>query len=421
MSSDLGDFLERRIMNMVQYVSDNFEILFYSIVAVFFMFIFLVVSIWVSEIPAKRIFRSFVTGFVTFSVCTFLFVAISVSSYVWWKNYHSPNEDLQIPRDILEDTRWVRGHLRVYYVDDNELHSIKINGKDEQTVFIAEHPIREYHFSPDGQYMLVVSMGDIYLLNLKDSSAQSIDMINPSGLQEGHKGSISGVRWAPDSKKFCYEIARWSQYSSKDNLYVFDIEKGSKEQINSPARRISSLYWDNKSENLYYLRHEALDPKIHAYEFDIKVLRISLTTLTPELITTISSKSESIPIESLNLRDVDLYLEGDKLSFNRLSRKENLVSKYGTHVGIDDDDYLYIVKNEWFRQRFFKIPRRPDLKMPIRYQYKGGDRVINRIQWTPGGRYLLMEHADLGAIVLDSKTRKIGRLMKQSGYAFGWY
>lgn len=190
--------------------------------------------------------------------------------------------------------------------------------------------------------------------------------------------------------------------------------------IQSPTRHISSLYWDQQGNNLYYLHHEAKDTSLHVSAFEVKVFRIPLITLVPELVTQIPFEKASIPIDNLSIRGIDLFLEGDKFSFGRPGRESYLISEEGSSVGIDEDDYLYFISMKWFRKRLYRIPRQPDTD-DSRYQYKGGHLVVDHIRWIPGGRYVIMEHKQWGVLILEPSTRKAGLLIRARGHAFGWY
>lgn len=405
----------------VQYLSNHFE-MFFSVVIVFtIFFLILFLSLKFREIPLKKIFYSTLRGFLFFTVVAGQMALVFIAGYLWWINYKKPVPVLRFPEDVISSTRWVKSPLRIYFLDGNHLRSIKVNGLDPQEVFTAEEPIKEYHFSPDGRYLLAATLNNLYIVDLSAKESRLIDSLGKPQTPDSLRGSIGGIRWSPDSRKFCYETARWSQYSSQDNLYVYMIEAGDKKAVRSPTRRISDLYWDRQGENLYYLRHEAKDTSVHGYRFDVHVFRISLSTLQPEFVTQIPSEQSSIPVPHLNLRGIDLFLEGDALSFRQDVSQESLVSETGAQVGIDKDDYLFYVPNQWFRRRLFQIPRETAVTDMPRYQYKGGDLAIRQIRWIPGGRYVIMQHRYFGILILEPSTRKVGLMVEAHGHTFGWH
>lgn len=424
---------------VIQFLSNNFEILFYTSLALLIMSFSVMMAINTKFIKWKKVihwtFREFLAGVVILGQVGL----IGIVGYLYWLNYQRSAVPLEFLQDVLSNTHWVKTDLRIYFIDGHKLNSIKVNGQGPQMVFEAKEPIREYHFSPDGRYVLVATYNELYLVDRKTSKNKFIDSAGPFNSQEDFKGVVSAVRWAPDSQKFCYEIARWSTYTSQDNLYIYDVQKQKKDAIESPTRRISSLYWDIHAQNLYYLRHEAKDTSVYPYPYEVKVFRIGLDVLQPQLVAGIPFERSSVPMENLDLRGIKLFLEGDQLSFHRLEQQEDwieaqsaktrkpsdiqrqLVSDSGSYLGIDNDDYLYFVNRKWFRKRLFKIPRQPTLSDISRYQYKGGDLVVQQMRWLPKSRYVIMQHRSLGVLILEPSTRKIGLLVEAHGDTLGWY
>jgi hypothetical protein len=302
-----------------------------------------------------------------------------------------------------------------------------VNDQDSRDVFLAKDPIKEYHFSPDGKYLLVLTQRELFLLDRKTKQPQRIDTLQAATAPESQdketeiKGSISGIQWAPDSRKFVYEIARWSQFAAQGGVYLFDLREQKKKMIQSPSRSLSSLYWDRQGENLYHFYHEAQDASEKTSSFEVKVFRIPVTTLVPELIVRIPFAEASVPVENLHLRGINLFLEEGHLSFGRPGQENGLVSERGSTLGIDENDYLYFVNNKWFRKRLYKIPRDPKITDIARYQYRGGDLVIGGIRWIPGGRYVIMEHKYWGVLILEPLSGKVGLLIRANGHTFGWY
>ncbi len=412
---------ENRFNDIVQRLSNHFELFFSVVVVMTIFFVVLFLSLKLKEISLKDIFRSAIRYILFMTIVVGQITLISIVGYLFWLNYQKPALRFQFPEDILSNTHWVKDNLRIYFIDGRHLRSIRVNGRDQRDVLTADEFIKEYHFSPDGKHLLVVAGQKLYSVDLENWRSVLIDSVGGLESSGDLKGVLSGIRWAPDSRHFCYEIARWSRYSSQDRLYVYDIENGEKRAIQSPARRISSLYWDRSSGNLYYLRHEAKDTSVHTYAFDVHVFRIPLATLVPESVAEIPSERSSVPIENLNIRGIDLFLDADQLSFTQAPIPQSLVSEKGSALGIDEDDNLYFVAQNWFRKRLCKIPREPVLSDMSRYQYKGGDLVVKQIRWIPGGRYVIMQHRYLGVLILEPVTGKIGLLIEADGHTFGWY
>src|SRR6185503_14098766 len=184
----------------------------------------------------------------SFFIAQFMIVALMV--YLYWYNYVKPAEYLAIPGDISLHTFWVKSHQEIFFIDGNDLLVTQANGEGRDYVFEGSEPLKEYHFSPDGKYMLILTGKRLILLERQTKQWREIDGLGSSG-GENQKAVISGVRWAKDSQKFCYEISRWSSVSSQDSIFIYFLGDQAKKTIQSQGRRISSLYWDEEGQNLY--------------------------------------------------------------------------------------------------------------------------------------------------------------------------
>ncbi len=414
----------------VGFLSNHFELILYLFLACAIIVIVLLLVLKLSDFKARDAFFTTLQNIIYITAMSSLLLLVSLAGYVYWTNYYSLAEIFEFPKDVSPNTHWINDSSSVYFIDGNELKSIQINGQNAQSVFAAKDPIREYVFSPDGKNLLINTYQSLYLLPLKTRQSILIDSVtaladNSLATQKSDekvKGAISGAHWSPDSKKFCYEISRWSQYLSKDQIYIYDLEEKNKRAIDSPVRKSSALYWDKKGENLYNLYQEAVDTSLHDYSYEIKVSRISLTTLQSELVAQIASNQSTVPVDHLLLRDIKLFLEGDRLRFNSQSQsRERFVSDAGKLLGIDKDDHLYFVNDRWFRKRLFKIPRHAVASEIPRYQYKGGDLTVQDIRWLPGSRFAMLDHHYLGVLILEPATNKIGQLVEINGHTIGWY
>lgn len=337
-----------------------------------------------------------------------------------WINYKRPNP-VTFEQRVLPYTFWVKSKLPIYYVVDNTLMRMAADGTGETRIFEAQDQIREYHFSPDGRYILIVSTNDLDLLERKTSAAETIDTItiNP---QEGLKGVIRNVQWSPDSRKICYEIAKWSAYAGQNHVYIYDLSDKSKRPVLARGKAVDDLTWDVKGQNLYYTQSEAMDTSRTSYPYEIKIYKVGLDDLTPKFIEKIPFKQSTLPSLNLQLREIKLYKGAEELSFGRQKVRPNVwVSPEGPRIGIDADDHLYYVRSRWWRKRLYPIPRMTEKSDFPRYQHGEGRLVIEHIQWLPGGRYVVMEHPKLGILVLDPAKGEMGQLTNFQGTTFGWY
>lgn len=410
------------IKNLVQSLSNHFEMFFSVMIIVGVFLLVLFVSLRIKYIPFKSAFRTVIANILFLAVVIGQAMLVMIVMVLFWVNYTQPPAPFRFPEDVIATTRWVQDDLRIYFVSDkNQLRSIRLDGRDGEGIFVAPSAITGYHFAPDGHALLMTTKEDLYYVDIASKQSRLIDSVRGLESSQDLKGSLGGIRWSPDSRKFCYELGRWSPYSSQDHLYIYDLVGDIKRPIKTPTRRISSLYWGGDGKDLYYLRHKAEDPSVHAYSFAVQVFRIPMDSLDPELIGEILQEKSGVPIQNLALRGIDLFLEGDALSFGTVNEKKQMVSEKGQSLGIDEQDVLYYISNKWFRKRLFQIPREPTISEVSRHPYKGGDLVFDEIRWIPGGRYVIMQHRYLGIMILEPATRKIGFLIEVKGENFGWY
>jgi hypothetical protein len=353
----------------------------------------------------------------SFFIAQCMIIALMV--YLYWFNYLKPAEYLAIPGDISLHTYWAKSHQEIFFIDGNDLLVTQANGEGRDYIFEGSEPLKEYHFSPNGKHMLILTGKRLVLLDRATKEWREIDGLGQS-VGEDQRAVISGLRWARDSQKFCYEISRWSPVSSQDSIFIYSLADQTKRAVQSAARRISSLYWDEEGENLYYLKHETED---RASINQVKVVRIPLTTLIPEMVTEIPYDQTTLPLINLEMRGIRLFVKGDLLAFGGAAEKEQLVSTKGRQIGIDGEDNFYFINEKWFRQRLFKVRRRPvpqegELK---RHQYAGGELTISNIRWLPDGRYVVMQQFDLGVLILDPFKNKLGQLLEKRGHSYGWF
>jgi len=412
--------------NIIGVLSNYFELFICVNACILGCYLIIQISVRLHGVDVVQVMYSTFRGMLMGIIIVGQIVLCFLYGYLYWQNYKRPAPLLQLSSNVYASTHWVKSSLRMYFVDGNVLRSIRVNGRDAEDVFVGNSPVREYHLSPDGSQILVLTQEDLFLVDAKSKSVSRIDTIQVSSPNEQEKGaetkgSITGMAWAPDSRKFVYEIARWSAFAGQDQAYVYFLDEQKKKVIRSPARRVSSLYWHQKSDSLYYLYHEAQDTSVEFSAYEVKVFRIPLATLTPELITRIPYEDDEVPIKNLKIRGIDLFLGGDKILFDRTRYARRAVSERGSVIGIDDQDYLYFINAKWFRKRLFKIPRELRYTDMPRHQYQGGDLVMGHVRWIPGGRYVVMEHRFWGILILEPSTGKIGLLIQAKGHSFGWH
>ena len=405
------------LKDFYQLIIDHFEAFICVVLFLLVMVALSFIMVKFKELTFPRVFHLSLMSIFSLG----LILCLVLLGYIFWADYRYHADLFQFPKDVLPNTHWVKQNLKVFFINGKRLMSTNLNGQDRENIFKANDLIREYHFSPDGQYLVIVTFSELYVLNRQTKKKEFTDTIMADTSLEEEKGVISGIRWAPDSRKFCYEIAQWSKYSSKDNLYLYDLLKQKKQMIESPMRKISSPYWDQQGENLYYLYYAAREAPLQTYSYDVKIFRIPLDTLKPEFVSEIPYEAASLPLENLSMRGINLYLKGDQRSFVLFDQKESLISKKGSTIVIDQEDYLSVIKNKWFKKRLFKVPRELIVSEVPTYPYKGGDLTIKQIRWLPGGRYVIMKHSSLGILVLEPLSGMVGILEGKESEAVGWY
>ncbi|MFA5087820.1 MAG: hypothetical protein WC552_02160 [Candidatus Omnitrophota bacterium] len=408
------------IRKLLEFLGTHFEIIFLVnllalvILAVFFVF--------------SRAREWTVSGIVVFLrrllfytvVAGELIVVIS-GGYVYWLNYQQKSESSLTDR-VLPNTGWIKDPSTVYFVSDNELLSVQTNGANLKKIFVSEDAIRQYHFSPNGRYILIVTEKSLALAEVAVSKTEVLERIDVSSQGNDLNAVIENVGWSPDSQRFCYEISKWSRHSSQANYYVFDLATRKRSVIKSPARRFFLLLWDEGGENIYGINQEALDTQFYAYPSRLRIFRIPLSNLTPELAIEIPTKTTAIPYARLELSGIKLFSDGKKISFDVADKNRLMwVSDKGSKVGIDQADHFYYVRNQWWRKRLFYVPREPVEGDLAHYWPQGGKLPIRGLKWLPGSRYVIIAHNSLGVLVLEPATGKIGQLIKRPCSAFGWY
>lgn len=350
--------------------------------------------------------------------------------YVFASNL-APKPVLDFSSRILPSTRWAKDPTPIYFISGfaaNELVSIRPDGSGRTTVFKAGgDSIRSYHFSPDGQDILIVTTFSLQVYHLKDKSSELLDRLDfsPQSKQDSVqeiKGTIDGVRLSPDGSKVCYRMSRWSSFASQEAWFIYDRAKKQKHKIISQSRALGTLIWDQSGENLYYPWFETLNSPAGGNPYKVKVYRIPLATLTAELAFEFNFDKPELSKEHLSVRGINLDFDVERLSFSRAAKSRYAArSAKGSLVAIDDEDILYYVRSRWWRKRLYKIPRVPINSDIERYQYQGGQLAVQDLRWLPEGRYVIMEHYFFGILILDPETGKIGILDNQRGDTFGWY
>jgi Tol biopolymer transport system component len=348
-------------------------------------------------------------------------ILLGMTVYVFVINLQ-PKTALDLTAHIYSNTRWVAQPLRVYFIENNKLVSIMTDGADKQVVVSAQDPIREYQFSPDGKHIIILTDNELLLLQRYPLAMIQVASLELAPGRKDIEGVINGVAWSPDSQRFCYRVSRWSKFSSQDIWMIYDILTQDKRSVKNLSQKIHTLVWAKNGHALYHTWFDSLDPQHYANPYEVKVYRIPLETLTPELVDRFPFHQAIIPEENLALRGVYLFTEGGKLAFGRSHQKEDaMTSVHGAKVGIDEEDTLFYLKRRWWRKRLYRVPRVEPHTDFVHYQYRGGDLAVRNLRWLPSGRQVIMEHYLFGILIMDPESGNIGILATEKGNTFGWY
>lgn len=402
----------------LHFIGNNFELLFYLNLGIIIFIVALILSLEMTVERFIRICRKTFRGLMAGILVVGQFLLLATIVYTFSTNYLIPAPLMALPEDISSDTAWIEDHQRIFFIEDKTFNSIRINGAERKILFSANDPIRGYHFSPDAGHILIITLRELYLYNQTDGKVLLIEAIGREGPQTNLKGVISGIRWSVDGNKFCYQVMKWSRYASQTKSYVYDIEQQKKRQIINPAGIISDMYWDMASENIYYFQYESKFYQKNVHGHVANIFKVPMKELKPEFLATVPVEELSPPVDHLQLRDIDLFVHGAMNSF-RVEEEIQLTSNNDKPVGVDKQDYFYIMNERWFKRRLFKVPREQPLDQSSNYPYPG-ELMVKDIKWLPGKKYVLMRYDPMGFVILDPRKGKIGKILGVTVQAVGW-
>src|SRR3989338_5703525 len=340
------DKVAMTIEKLIQFVSNNFEILVWFNAT----WVACLVIIWVLvkiQVVSNYKPRTLIPGVMLFLVTVGQIAMIFLSGYIYWLNYQHRSAETFGQR-LTPTTNWVKEDLVIYFISDKSLLSINANGANKREIFQAPDKIREYHFSPDGRFLVIVTERELHLFHRDSRQSVLIDSIPASDPALQLNGVIGRVSWSPDSGKFCYEVAKWSKVSSHTQFNIYDLKSKEKHPLHKLAQKIPSLYWDMAGANLYFFKSESMDTSRYPYPHKIKICKIPLATFEVEIVAEILTKEMDIARLDVEARGIKLFWEGAKFSFNRSGPRDyDWVSDTGSRLGIHADDFLYYIKNRW--------------------------------------------------------------------------
>ncbi|MGE0268388.1 MAG: hypothetical protein AB7S78_08035 [Candidatus Omnitrophota bacterium] len=406
--------------SIVSFFSQYFEEFIYINAGLFSACLGLYVLLLVKRRPVETQVRSYIETVIGSAMVFLVIFGSALTIAIYWANHKIPFIDFDMYDQISRNTSWVKEDLTLYLVNENVLISVDLNGNNQTKIFQVDEGVRDFQFSPDGRYILISTYKKIYVYDRKDKSHWLVDSVNISSDQDDLKGTISGISWSPSGKNFTYEVSRWSNYGSQENVYIYDINARTKKSIQSPTRKLSSLYWDAQGENLYFLKHESSELEEREIIYKVKLYRIALSDLRTQFVTDILMDEAKFPERHLEILGIKLYRPDKSLSYGRIGENAELISRNGDIIGIDEYDFFYY-KHGWFRKRLFKVKRDVDDSKTPTFLNTYGEHVLQQIRWTPSGEYVIMDHPYWGILILDPKNQKIGQIYPFEVSAYGWY
>jgi hypothetical protein len=391
----------------------SFELFFFSLGLLILSIFFTAVFIKIQEGTFKTLlykFLSYVVALVVLASPFLIYFTLKMSRIQQEILEGRPDKRPQrLILTIRPVTSWVESQFSVYIIVYHQLLKINIDGTNPEYVFKGDDIIREYHFSPDGRSLLILTKQGLYHLDRETQRSRLMDYLKGWADGEVAKGVIGGIQWAPDSRKFCYEVSQWTQYGSQDRTYIYDLETNEKISISPPLKKASSFFWDEQGKNLYYSIYET-KRQTPTPLYGVKIFRIPLTTLESEGVVHLEAPESELPFVDTEPLGVKLFIPRHELSFGRAGRKvDSWASELGSRVALDNEGYLSYQDVNGERKRLFLIPRDPKQGHPIR-----------QLRWIPGGRYVILTYASTGVLILEPQSGRVGLLVPY-GKDFGWF
>jgi len=167
-----------------------------------------------------------------------MYVLILMGGYVFWLEYQKNHQD-ELSRRLKPDTRWVMDKFPVYFASGNKFGRINLDGSDLKIFYKASFPVQEFIFSPDGRTIAIITSGDILVYDQKLDEIEPVEGLGSLVKEQAAKGLIRNVQWSADSRKFCYELSRWSGVASADQFYVYDLGDKQNKMIPTSKKNLS--------------------------------------------------------------------------------------------------------------------------------------------------------------------------------------
>lgn len=347
----------------------------------------------------KRIFDEILSRVVLIGILFMIFMTISI----FWTEYQRSRQT-NLRQRVSPDTHWVMQKFSVYFILGNKFGRINIDGSDLRYLYKASFLIQEFIFSPDGKFIVLVSSGDILLYDVVNDQINLIQSLGSLIKENAANGLIRGIQWSPDSKKFCYEVYRWSDVASQDHFYIYYVDSGKNSLLRMPPWPLRGVVWDRDTQFLFGYKTHRRELSVSP-DFLGEIYALSLGDSPAKLVRVIKTPNENLTFADFQSAGINPFVNQN--FSNRVGQRNVLwKSPHGNEsLGLDKNRFLYFQDALGKRKQLFS--------------FKQDEMSVRHLRWVPENKYVMLTHSSLGILVLDPNSGRIGQLV--SAQAFGWY
>ena len=408
------------VHQIIRFCSDQFTLLLLLGGSFLLLFLTILIFVRLSDFEIRKRLNVYIQNFLFFVVLTgqIIFIVMLVQRHENVAASRTSENDAHLQRK--QD--FVKQDLDVFFIDGNALKSINIKTRQETHIFYSDQAVREYHFSQDGTKLAVVTENRLHVVDLSTLDHKQIESaLDGQMTGSSIKGSINHFRWAPDGRKLCYEINRWTEFSSKSDLVFYDVESGLKKSIPSPLKKLSALYWDETGKNIYYGIFTS-NRLLQAYRpFDIQIYRIDTDTLSSQYVLTLAYQDTTFPVDELAAEhDIKLYTHGEQLSFGSGKTSRNDTDKMDGRLGVDDGD-LYVTSRDLIKRALLDDSQENAAPNNLLFKEAKGESVLGDILWLPQKQYALLADKQRGLVIIEPRMSNVALLADVRAEGVGWY
>ena len=146
-----------------------------------------------------------------------------------------------------------------------------MDSEGNQETVLAEVPVEQLHWNPDGSEILVSSRGLLdATLKVYDLEAETLRDLIPNSSKRESNGVFS-----PDGSKVAFE--RKNKISGDTNLYIFDRDSKTEDKVKTPDGRSFDPVWSPDGESIVYT-HRVPGDDYDLYKTDLASSEITQLT-----------------------------------------------------------------------------------------------------------------------------------------------